>query len=69
MKKQKRDLHQRAYVRGYRAGMAGRSKGLSEQCHSTARPDWLAGWREGREDMWNGLTPVDGTYKAASFSQ
>ncbi|ADZ91795.1 ribosome modulation factor [Marinomonas mediterranea] len=69
MKKQKRDLHQRAYVKGYRAGMAGRSKALSERCHTQARQDWLTGWREGREDMWNGLTPVDGTYKAASFSQ
>ncbi|TPE51315.1 ribosome modulation factor [Maribrevibacterium harenarium] len=69
MKKMKRDQHLRAYVRGYRAGMAGRSKALCEQCGANARQDWLAGWREGREDMWNGLTPVDGTHKAVSFSQ
>jgi ribosome modulation factor len=68
MKKLKRDLHHRAYIRGYRAGMAGRSKGLSEGCSENARPDWLAGWREGREDKWNGLTSVEGTHKAFSIS-
>lgn len=68
MKKQKRDLHHRAYMRGYRAGMAGRSKALSDQCQGQARSDWLAGWREGREDMWNGLTPVEGTHKAFSLA-
>ncbi|MCZ2722820.1 ribosome modulation factor [Marinomonas sp. 15G1-11] len=68
MKKQKRDIHQRAYTRGYRAGMAGRSKGLSDQFSEQARLDWLAGWREGREDMWNGFSSVEGTHKAASFA-
>ncbi len=67
MKKQKRDLQHRAYIRGYRAGMAGRSKGLSDQFSGQARPDWLAGWREGREDMWSGFTSVEGTHKAANF--
>ncbi|REG86480.1 ribosome modulation factor [Marinomonas pollencensis] len=67
MKKQKRDLRQRAYLRGYRAGMAGRSKGLSVQYQESARPDWLAGWREGREDMWNGFSPVEGTHKTFSL--
>jgi ribosome modulation factor len=66
MKKQKRNLQHRAYIRGYRAGMAGRSKGLSDQCHGNSRPDWLAGWREGRVDMWDGLTPVEGTFKTVS---
>lgn len=68
MKKQKRDLHHRAYIRGYRAGMTGRSKGLSNQCIEHSRPDWLAGWREGREDMWNGFTAVEGTQKAFSLN-
>lgn len=63
MKKQKRNLQSRAYIRGYRAGMAGRSKGLSNLCQERSRPEWLAGWREGREDMWDGLTPVTGTFK------
>lgn len=63
MKTQKRNLQSRAYTRGYRAGMAGRSKGLSDQCQQHSRTEWLAGWREGREDMWNGLNPVSGTCK------
>ncbi|MBJ7553189.1 ribosome modulation factor [Marinomonas spartinae] len=67
MKKQKRDLHHRAYIRGYRAGMAGKTKGLSMQYHENTRPHWLAGWREGREDMWSGLTPVEGTHKTFSM--
>jgi len=63
MKTQKRNLQNRAHVRGYRAGMAGRSKGLSNQCQEQSRPEWLAGWREGREDMWAGLNSVTGTFK------
>lgn len=63
MKTQKRSLQGRAYSRGYRAGMAGRSKDLSEQCQENFRSEWLAGWREGREDMWSGLDPVSGTVK------
>lgn len=63
MKKQKRNLQNRAYIRGYRAGMAGKSKALSSQCQLRSRPEWLAGWREGREDMWDGLNPVAGTFK------
>ncbi|MBJ7538830.1 ribosome modulation factor [Marinomonas transparens] len=68
MKKQKRNLHHRAYIRGYRAGMDGRSKGLSVQCQEHARLDWLAGWREGRKDMWDGMTPIEGTHKTFSLT-
>ncbi|GAB3477616.1 ribosome modulation factor [Marinomonas epiphytica] len=68
MKKQKRNLHHRAYIRGYRAGMDGRSKALSSSYQEHARTEWLAGWREGREDMWNGLSPVAATHKTINLS-
>lgn len=55
MKRQKRNLNERAYSRGYQAGVSGKSR--SDCPHETAGPrdTWLTGWREGREDHWNGF--------------
>lgn len=54
MKSQKRNPEDRAMVRGYQAGVSGKSKSLCPFETSNNRHVWLAGWREGREDLWNG---------------
>jgi ribosome modulation factor len=55
MRRQKRDSSHRAYIKGYQAGFSGRNK---EACphseESQIAQDWCNGWREGREDNWNG---------------
>ena len=62
MKRQKRDLSQRAYKKGYQAGISGRSKNL---CPSALekQESWLSGWRDGRADNWDGFTGVSGIHR------
>ena len=57
MKKHKRDVHRRAYLKGYQAVISGRSK---DESPTTQRADWLAGWRDGRADLWDGRVGVSG---------
>lgn len=63
MKRQKRDSNQRIFNKGYQAGISGKSKSLCPTTTSEAQQNWLNGWREGREDNWNGLTGVSGIHK------
>ncbi len=63
MKKQKRDMQERAFARGYRAGIERRSKDLAPI--GPQRDSWLAGWRSGRADHWDGYTGVSGIHKMA----
>ncbi|MDK2777455.1 MAG: ribosome modulation factor [Pseudomonadota bacterium] len=63
MKKQKRDMQERAFARGYRAGVQRRSKDLAPP--GPNRDAWLAGWRSGRADNWDGYTGVSGIHKIA----
>ncbi|TVP53200.1 MAG: ribosome modulation factor [Halomonadaceae bacterium] len=63
MKRQKRDMTARAYKRGYMAGLSGKSKDMCPIDKQEARQEWLTGWREGREDNWNGMTGVSGIHK------
>ena len=55
MKRQKRNQSERAYSRGYLSGIEGRSKTLCPHDYGSIRQNWLNGWREGREDHWNGF--------------
>jgi ribosome modulation factor len=64
MKKQKRDLQERAFSRGYRAGVERRSKDLAPP-EGPLRDSWLAGWRSGRADHWDGYTGVSGIHRIA----
>lgn len=66
MRRQKRDLGQRAFNKGYQAGITGKSKSLSENYSDDIQQDWLNGWREGREDNWNGMTGVSGIHRLPS---
>lgn len=63
MKKQKRDLEERAYSRGYRAGVERRSKDLAPVAEGLQRDAWMAGWRSGRADHWDGYTGVSGIHR------
>ncbi len=63
MKRQKRDKMERAFQKGYMAGVEGKSK---EQCPKEAGPEhqqWINGWREGRSDHWDGYTGVSGIHR------
>ena len=63
MRRQKRDMNNRAYHRGYQAGLDGRSSEVCPHSNDQQRQNWLSGWREGRSDQWDGLTGVSGVHK------
>ena len=65
MKKQKRDLGERAYQHGYRAGLQGRPQDLCPHTLGSMREQWQTGWREGRLDNWNGFSMASGIQKLA----
>lgn len=67
MRRQKRDKSNRAYTRGYQAGVQGRSKSLCPYDEITTRQFWINGWRDGREDNWNGFVGVSGVHKIANL--
>ena len=60
MKKHKRDKEDRAFSKGYQIGLRGKSKSLNPYGDRNARQSWLSGWRQGREDNWDGLTGIAG---------
>ncbi len=64
MKRQKRDMKDRAFSRGYQAGVSGRSRDLCPHEQQSVREEWMRGWREGRSDNWDGLSSVTAVYKA-----
>ncbi|MFY9179262.1 MAG: ribosome modulation factor [Venatoribacter sp.] len=67
MRKQKRDMQERAFSRGYRAGVERRSKDLAPTGETPQRDAWLAGWRSGRSDHWDGYIGVSGIHKMATI--
>ena len=56
MKKHKRDSSDRVFDRGYRAGNTGKSKYDCPHVQPQQRDQWIAGWRDGRTDYWDGMT-------------
>jgi ribosome modulation factor len=63
MRRQKRDKNERAFDKGYQAGVGGRSSEFCPHENDEPRQYWLSGWREGRSDQWDGLTGVSGVHK------
>lgn len=60
MKRQKRNREDRAYSKGYNAGLDGKSR---EDCpfgSLQVRTSWLGGWREGRIDHAEGMLGIAG---------
>ncbi len=68
MKRQKRDIEQRTFNKGYQAGVSGKSKSLCPNTTEAAKQNWLSGWREGRGDNWDGLVGVSGLHKLPGIS-
>lgn len=54
MKRQKRNQIANAFAKGYIAAVKGRSRDGCPHQTGEARQEWLSGWREAREDRWNG---------------
>lgn len=55
MKRQKRDRTERAYAKGYHAGLHGKSRDFCPFDGLLPRSSWLNGWREGRSDQQYGM--------------
>lgn len=56
MKSQKRSHTERAFNKGYQAAMGGKSWDACPFESGTARQMWMSGWREAREDHWDGFS-------------
>lgn len=65
MRRQKRDMTERAYQRGYQAGIGGRNKGLCPHSQPKMKHEWMSGWREGRSDLWDGIDTATALQKQA----
>lgn len=68
MKRHKRDMNQRAYQRGFYAGLGGKAMAACPHTVVDQREQWLAGWREGREANWSAMTGVSGLAKVNSVN-
>lgn len=69
MKRQKRDQTERAFSKGYNAGIEGRSRSLCPHDSGMARQQWLNGWRESRVDQWDGLNRMAQVQKLSNLQQ
>jgi ribosome modulation factor len=67
MKRHKRDMNQRAFEKGYQAGISGRSSDLCPHTAGQHRNNWLMGWHEGRADQWDGYTGLTACHKLSGF--
>ena len=63
MKRQKRNPMDKAYQRGFLAGLEGRSKTLCPKAEGAEHQEWMNGWRAGREDMWSGYHGASAVHK------
>lgn len=64
MKRHKRDLTARAFNKGYRVGLLGKSLNLCPTTTSDNRHQWLMGWRQGRSDYWDGYQGISSLHCA-----
>ena len=55
MKRQKRDRLDRAFSKGFQAGVGGRPKENCPYESLNSKSQWLGGWREGIEGRINGF--------------
>ncbi len=68
MKRQKRNLVERAFSKGYQAGYNGRSRSLCPHISGSTRQQWLSGWSEGRVDNWDGYNQAAQAQKVSNFN-
>ncbi|MEM0955556.1 MAG: ribosome modulation factor [Pseudomonadota bacterium] len=62
--RQKRDKCERAYHKGYHAGLSGRPQDSCPHTSENPRHSWLCGWREGYDDSVSGYVGVSGVHLA-----
>lgn len=55
MRRQKRDRLDRAYSNGYQAGVSGKNRENCPYQNTSAKSEWLGGWREAMSDKNAGL--------------
>ncbi len=67
MKRQKRNQIERAFTKGYQAGVEGRSRNLCPNSTRNTHQTWINGWREGREDLWDGFNRAAQAQKISNF--
>lgn len=67
MKRQKRSQIEHAFSKGYMAAIKGRSRELCPHQSGDARQEWLSGWREAREDHWNGYNMAACAHKLSAL--
>lgn len=67
MKTQKRSHSDKAYAKGYQTGVAGKSMSNCPHISGEARQNWMTGWREGREDHWNGFNTQAQVQRISNF--
>ncbi len=67
MKRTKRNPAERAYQKGYQAGMNGRSKASCPHADDTGvkHIEWLRGWQEGYDDKQKGFVGVSAIHLLA----
>jgi ribosome modulation factor len=56
-------MKNRAFQKGYQAGLVGRSIETCPHSNEEQRQFWLSGWREGRSDQWDGYTGISGMHR------
>ena len=64
MKTFKRDGQERAFNNGYKAAFFGKSYTLCPHEQENLRFQWMAGWREGRQDVASGKASFAGIHKS-----
>lgn len=69
MKRQKRDISQRARCKGYQSGYQGRSEqSCPFQSESANAQEWIKGWREGHNDHLDGMGMQASQQKLAALN-
>jgi ribosome modulation factor len=68
MKRHKRDMTQRAFQRGYSAGISGKPRESCPHVSTAQRAQWMGGWLEGKEANWSAMTAVSGISNLQKFT-
>jgi len=68
MKKHKKNLSHRAFVRGYQAAIKERSLSTCPYQHASDLGfQWCTGWRQGRADYWDGFSQATMQQKVSTL--
>ncbi|GAA5523470.1 ribosome modulation factor [Microbulbifer aestuariivivens] len=67
MKRQKRNQWERAFCKGYQAASENKAQNLCPYVDGPLHQEWMNGWREGREDYWNGFKASAKAQKLESY--